>query len=573
MANTLGNLARNSQDIQLNAELNFVKLYGSIPVLKKLDAPPKPKKKAPKNKEEETEGKGQPKSNTPKATTGSNEMNGTVKFLLRPLLMVRRISVTYDQKDGTILPGFVRTPTILGQNWDDYPDAAPRPGLDFLFGYQPELRPWLEWAAAENLITDNLYLNTQASRNHTLAMSGRINLEPIRDLKIDINANLSHNSLHNEFYKVDSSGTDAFRHLSKIDVGSFTTTTFTLPTMFDGLDTSNIPLTFRQFEANRTEISERFRALYEAEHPGETLETYFDPINDETVPGFYEGYGPYSQDVLIPSFLAAYRGRPASNFNLNPFNLIPLPNWKITYNGLNKIGIFKVWFNAFTVNHGYSSTLSVNNYRNNLSYDDRYYASNFDLMNDDAFMDYLVDETIKLASRTDLDTLSNNFLSYFQIPQVIISEQLSPLIGIDFTTKNNISGRFEYRKSRLLGMSFQDYQLSESRSDEFTVGAGYRIAGLGFPIKIGKRKITLDNELAFNFDFSYRNNLTTLYRLDQDVYEPTSGTRTIQLAPTIDYTINEKLRLSLFYEWNAKHSRRVVVVPCNHFSWRVAADV
>ena len=80
-------------------------------------------------------------------------------------------------------------------------------------------------------------------------------------------------------------------------------------------------------------------------------------------------------------------------------------------------------------------------------------------------------------------------------------------------------------------MSFQDYQLSESRSDEMTIGASYKLTGLSLPLKFAGKKITLSNELQFNFDFTYRNNITTLYRLDQNIYEPTSDEIVSALIP------------------------------------------
>jgi len=52
---------------------------------------------------------------------------------------------------------------------------------------------------------------------------------------------------------------------------------------------------------------------------------------------FPVGYGGTSQSVLIPAFLAAYSGKNPSNYNLNPFPAIPMPNWRITWSGLTRI--------------------------------------------------------------------------------------------------------------------------------------------------------------------------------------------------------------------------------------------
>lgn len=556
MSDTLGNMVRNSQDFEINGELNFVKLYSTVPFLKKLDTPAKAKGNKPKNKDEKGKGKDTDKNPDAKddktkdkkkdKNAGGSDISPGARFVLRPLLSLRRVSLTYNEKNSTTLPGFMPLPKYVGMNWQDTQNIGPRPGADFLFGYQPQLKSWLEWAAVNNFITPNIYQNNQVIQTRNTTLNAKINLEPIRDLKVDVTFNLSYAKNHNEFYKTEQTGS-TYRHFSKIDVGNYSVTTFLLPTMFTGLDTSKIPFTFRDFEANRAVIANRFGDLYE-QNTGETLGNYVDPLTGETNTAFPEGYGPYSQDVLLPAFLAAYKGKDAASFNLNPFNFIPLPNWKITYNGLNKLPWFKEVFTNFNLSHGYTSTMSVNNYRNNIAYDDFYYDG-AQLANDQAVMDYLVDEYIRLASNSQLDTLSGNFASYFQIPQVTISEQLSPLIGIDATLKNGVTGRFDYKKSRILAMSFQDYQLSESRSDEMTIGASYKLTGLSLPLKFAGKKVTLSNELQFNFDFTYRNNITTLYRLDQNIYEPTSGTKTWRIAPSIDYVVSEKFRTSLFYEY------------------------
>ena len=50
-----------------------------------------------------------------------------------------------------------------------------------------------------------------------------------------------------------------------------------------------------------------------------------------------DGYGPSSQDVLIPAFVAAYSGTTPSRQSLNPFPRIPMPNWNLNFNGFTKI--------------------------------------------------------------------------------------------------------------------------------------------------------------------------------------------------------------------------------------------
>ncbi|MGQ3505056.1 hypothetical protein ACT9SR_13120, partial [Enterococcus faecalis] len=82
------------------------------------------------------------------------------------------------------------------------------------------------------------------------------------------------------------------------------------------------------------------------------------------------GYGRYSQDVLISSFIAAYTGKDANSVALiknasqtissNPFGgILPKPNWRLTYTGLSKIPELSSIFTNITLSHGYNGQLSM----------------------------------------------------------------------------------------------------------------------------------------------------------------------------------------------------------------------
>ena len=127
---------------------------------------------------------------------------------------------------------------------------------------------------------------------------------------------------------------------------------------------------------------------------------------------------------MIPAFIAAYTDKDPnsvslikqtnSNIKSNPFSGIkPLPNWQVTYTGLNKIPAIASVFSNITLSHGYNSTLSMNSFTSSLSFSDPYH--------------YGVPSFI--------DTVSGNSILFFLIPNITIQEQFSPLFGIDITTK------------------------------------------------------------------------------------------------------------------------------------------
>jgi cell surface protein SprA len=151
-----------------------------------------------------------------------------------------------------------------------------------------------------------------------------------------------------------------------------------------------------------------------------------------------------------------------------------------------------------------------------------------------------------------VDTTNNTYIPYFLVPNVTISEEFSPLIGVDFTLKNQLSGNFEYKKSRTLSLSLIDYQLAETRSTEITLGVNWRKRGVPIikNVKIGKKGMKLDNDVTFTFDFSLRDDATANSKLDQNTAFGTSGQKVVRISPSIDYVLNSRVNLKLYFEQN-----------------------
>jgi cell surface protein SprA len=218
----------------------------------------------------------------------------------------------------------------------------------------------------------------------------------------------------------------------------------------------------------------------------------------------------------------------------NPFRaILPKPNWKIDYNGLSRMkGLDKI-FSNLTLSHGYTGSLSMNSFTSALLYQD-------------------ID---RFGFPSFYDTVSKNFIPYFLVPNITIQEQFAPLAGIDVMFTNQLQARIEYTKQRTLSLSLIDYQLSETRSSEFSIGAGYRkkgmklLAGLKLPKFLSKDgKSTLDKEINFRFDLRIRDNVTVNNRLDQDAPLPTNGSKEITLTPSIDYFLSSRVNIKLYFD-------------------------
>ncbi|MGF1924094.1 MAG: hypothetical protein ACQUHE_07930, partial [Bacteroidia bacterium] len=62
--------------------------------------------------------------------------------------------------------------------------------------------------------------------------------------------------------------------------------------------------------------------------------------------------------------------------------------------------------------------------------------------------------------------------------------------------------------------------------------------------------LRLDNNMDFNLDVSVRDNKTVIYRADVTEAEVSSGSKNITLRPSVDYVLNQRFNLKLFYDSN-----------------------
>ncbi len=435
------------------------------------------------------------------------------------LTMVKRSTVSYTESGGTILPGYLDSTKVFGVN-----TANAQPGLGFAFGDQVGSDYLERQGAAGRLSRDSLF-NAQFQQTHQQSLNISAQIEPIpNDLRIDLSLTKTFSKSHNELFK-DTGFTGIFNHLNPYETGSFSMSYIGIKTLFKSSGTSGGGV-FTEFIRNRTTLSERLGR----NNP------YTNGAKDPNDPAFYKGYNRYSQDVLIPAFIAAYSGRSASNIPLldyknssissNPFKYyIPLPNWRLSYNGLNRLPGFQDIFNSFTVTDAYTGTLSMSSFVSALYYQDAY----------------------GLGYPSFIDSNSGNFVPFYQVPNITISESFSPLIGIDASLKNNLTARFEYRKSRTASLSLIDYQISETRSDEYVIGIGYRKRGLKLPFSVfGVKK--LDNDLNVKVDIGLRDDITTNTYLAQDLTIVTRGQKVVSISPSIDYIVSDRVTLRFYYD-------------------------
>src|SRR5690606_2947575 len=132
-------------------------------------------------------------------------------------------------------------------------------------------------------------------------------LEPIpNDLRIDLSITKQFSKSHNELFKDTSVGhTRGFTHNNPYETGTFNMSYIGIKTLFSSGSGASGEV-FQQFIENRTIISDRLGR----NNP------YTNGAKDPNDPSYLKGYNRYSQDVLIPAFIAAYSGKSASGIPL-----------------------------------------------------------------------------------------------------------------------------------------------------------------------------------------------------------------------------------------------------------------
>lgn len=507
---SLGNTIQNSRSIAVNGNLNFVSLYNKVPFLKKINRPP-PRKKLTKDLDEN----GEDKVNKEEQKEG---MSSAARSLFKFIMMLKQAQFGATFTDGTTLPGFTPSIDLLGQNF-----GKNTPGFPFILGAQDE--------TFRNTIAANGFLTTdtnQIARYLNLSsvdITGSATIEPIKGFRISVNFNKRQSFNVTSNFRYSQTQSD-FDDVFYTEVGTFTTSFGTWNTMFDKLNDDYSSAAFDQFKNNRYTIAQRLQ-VREFTGNGAYANRYENQLNviDDST-GFPIGFSNKHQEVLTHAFIAAYSGKNASTSSLNPFKNLPIPNWRISYNGLTKLDIFKEVFSNISISHGYSSTLNISSFQQPPLYGI---------------------DSLERGSNLETEYRFNSGIS--------IIERLTPLIGIDVTTKEGLTAKFEYKTSRNLQLNVISARMVEVRNKEIVIGAGYRTSGLRLPIKMKGNRIILRNDLNVRFDFSIRDGITVVRTLEgnngEDSYIPTAGIRTVSIRPSIDYKINDALNFRMFYNRNS----------------------
>ena len=478
---------------------------------------------------------------TPKEPLDNKGWYKTMQTIARTLMMVRNVSLSYSNQYSMSLPGFM--PSVGDAFGQKRNQGAWAPGLDFAFGLTGDSyvdkardRGWL-------LLSDSIA--TPASTNKTEDLRVRMTLEPVRNLKIDLNAARTQTTARSVQYMYEGSPTT--------QSGTFSMTTLSLRSAFEGMGDAEHGYHSASFERFCNSL-ESFRQRVEQRYVGATYPQGsalagqpFDTANG--------GVGLYSADVMVPAFLAAYTSSGGNSLNIFPTLSRMLPNWTVRYSGLSKLPWFRDVFKSVNINHSYKSIYAVGAYQS--------YSTFMELMGPG--LGFISDATTGMPVPS----------SMYNVSTVSINESFSPLLGIDVTLQNNLTCKLEYKTIRTLNLSMTSVQINESSSHDWVLGMGYTISNFNpfgpkaRKVKSGRKSGNGQNDAQQKQNSSSRNNrsssgynsdlklrLDLSYRkqaaISRDIASMTSaassGNTAFKLSFSADYSFSRLLTMSFYYD-------------------------
>ena len=488
--NSIGNTIQNANTHTFNADMNMDLLYRYIGV-DKLFTKKKRVPNDPNTDEVKDEKKKVPKNNTTGQKIG--------KVGIDIITMVKNIRLSYSENNGTFLPGYIPESGFLGLN--DYSGSF-APTFGFVFGSQASiLNKALEngWLLSRD-VSDNYYAKNY-SESHYDKLDYSMSLKPARYLDIELFGNRTFTkSFTRQLDIID----DTFSDTPINEIGNFGISYFMFASSLSGDNNS-----FDKFNEYRPIISQR--------------------LVDETG-GNIDGFGSTSQDVVVPSFIAAYSGRDPNSVKLQAFRNTPIPNWRITYQGLISIPLIKSNFRSFTLEHSYRSVYSILSFTNNLDYDanDPYGDDNRDIQ--------------------------NNFNSKQLYTGVNLIEEFSPLLKVDLRMKNSFSLRAAYNTDKAMNLNVSNNSITEIAGRELVFGMGYRLKNVSMKFNTGNKKTTFRGDINFKADIGIRKNITVIrtYAITDDLENDqiTGGQNLISVKFLVDYSLNKNLLTSFYFDYN-----------------------
>ena len=151
-----------------------------------------------------------------------------------------------------------------------------------------------------------------------------------------------------------------------------------------------------------------------------------------------------------------------------------MPNWRVNYDGLSRNAWIKERFKSVSLTHAYTCRYSIGSYTSFSTW------VPMDNANSDNALGYI----------RDVQSSNPTPSSKYDISNVSLAEQFSPLIGANAVMNNSVTAKMEFRKQRNLSLNLTSSQLIEAASDEYVIGVGYVLKDFDVILKLKSDKQT-----------------------------------------------------------------------------------
>ncbi len=435
---------------------------------------------------------------TPKRSADNQWWYKPAQSAARFLMMVRSVGISYRNNYAMSVPGFLPN---IGDVFGQRKGSVMAPGLDFAFGLIDD--SYLQKAQDRGWLLINDSVATPATTNQTTDLQLKATLEPVRDLKIDLNASRTETKARSIQYMYEGMPTT--------QSGTFTMTTVSLKSAFESIGDADNGFHSASFEKFCNSL-EAFQKQAEARYGQEV--------------------DPYSASVMIPAFLSSYT---SSGGGLSFFPALTrlLPNWTIRYTGLSKLPWFRDHFKSVTINHAYKSVYAVGSYTAKAGVSSQIGFSVPTVSINEAFSPLLgVDVTFFNNLTAKMEYRSTRVLN-LSMTSIQINESRSNdwVIGLAYKISDfNIFGASGNRKIKKAQRGSK--AKAQDTKEQTTT----------------KSKTGVNHDLNMRLDFSLRKQAAITRDIASQTSAASSGNTALKISFMADYTLSRLLTLSAYYD-------------------------
>jgi cell surface protein SprA len=249
------------------------------------------------------------------------------------------------------------------------------------------------------------------------------------------------------------------------------------------------------------------------------------PFVESGITKVYSLYNPNASDPrksLSDAFVEGFETLPVLSelsFFEDVNEYIPRMNWRITWDGLEKILFFKSLAERISLDHAYSSTYT---------------------------------EGWKLTSEGK-EEIQTQRVEYGFTPFAGLNITFGQLWG------GNLNGSVKFSSRTTYDLSASTTNINETLSRDIGFTASYSKSGFDVPL-FG---ISLKNDVEFLFSYTSTKNSVVRYEMNNFTEEgiPQDGTTRTTIEPRIKYTISSKVSLSIFYKRSSVEPEGAARIP------------